>query len=151
MQALVRAVREIRNRYQVDTKKSLAVFVRCPEAMAADFRLLTPFITQLAGVEHLEAGPDVRKPPHKATHVHPDFEAYVSLEGLIDEGAEIKRFEKQLAEKRKHLQAAQAKLQNANFVDKAPAEVVQQQRALVADLQNQIKVIEDNLRELRQE
>jgi valyl-tRNA synthetase len=150
MQELVRAVREIRNHYLVDTKKGLTVFVRCPEATAADFRLLAPFITQLAGVDYLEAGPEVRKPPHKATHVHPDFEAYVSLEGLIDVEAETKRLEKQLAEKRKLLQSAQAKLANPNFVGKAPVEVVQQQRELVTDLQNQIQVIEDNLYELRQ-
>jgi valyl-tRNA synthetase len=49
------------------------------------------------------------------------------------------------------LQAARAKLGNANFVARAPADVVQQQRDLVADLQNQIKAIEENLRELSQE
>jgi valyl-tRNA synthetase len=74
----------------------------------------------------------------------------VSLRGLIDVDAEVKRLEKQLAEKRKHLQASQAKLQNANFTAKAPPEVVQQAREQVADLQNQIGVLEGNLRELRQ-
>ena len=44
---------------------------------------------------------------------------------------------------------AQAKLGNSSFVDKAPAEVVQQQRELVADLENQIRVMEENLRELQ--
>ena len=93
------------------------MFVRCGEAVAGDFRALTPFITPLAGVGRLECGPTVRKPPQSATHVHPDFEAYVSLAGLIDVAAETKRLEKQLAEKRKHLQSAQAKLENANFVE----------------------------------
>jgi valyl-tRNA synthetase len=93
----------------------------------------------------------VQKPRQAAAHVHPEFEAYVSLSGLIDVEAEVKRLEKQLAEKRKHLQSAQAKLANASFTDRAPKEIVQQQRELVADLQNQIKIMEDNLRELRQE
>ena len=48
----------------------------------------------------------------------------------------------QLADKTKHLQGSRAKLENANFVDKAPAEVVQAQRDLVADLLAQLKVIE---------
>jgi valyl-tRNA synthetase len=65
--------------------------------------------------------------------------------------AEIKRLEKQLGEKVKHLQGTRAKLENAGFVDRAPPEVVQQQRDLVTDLQSQIKIIEDNLRDLRQE
>ena len=56
--------------------------------------------------------------------------------------------EKQIAEKKKHLQGIEAKLKNASFVDKAPPEVVQQQRDMVAELQSQIKVMEENLREL---
>ena len=102
----------------------------------------------LAGVGRLDCGADVSKPPQSATHVQPDFEAYVSLRGLIDVAAETKRLEKQLAEKRKHLQGTQAKLNNPNFLDKAPAEVVQQQRDLVAELQKQIRIMEENLREL---
>src|SRR5439155_1852661 len=102
MQDLVRAVREVRNRYGID-KTPLEVFVRCTESVAADFQALTPFIAQLASVSRLECGPFVRKPPQSATHVHPDFESYVSLRGLIDPVAETKRLEKQLAEKQKHL------------------------------------------------
>jgi valyl-tRNA synthetase len=151
MQELVRAVREVRNRYDLKKDAGLEVYVRCSESVAADFQALTPFIAQLAGVSRLECGPSVRKPPQSATHVHPDFEAYVSVRGLIDPAAETKRLEKQLAEKKKHLQATQAKLDNPNFVGKAPPDVVQQQHDQVADLGKQIQVIEAYLRALRQE
>jgi valyl-tRNA synthetase len=149
MQELVRAVREVRNRYTVDAKTRLDVFVRCAEGVAGDFRMLAPFITMLAGVGTLQCGPDVAKPPQAATHVQPEFEAYVSLRGLIDVAAEIGRMEKQLAEKRKHLQGARAKLENPSFVAKAPPEVVQQQGQMVTDLESQIVALESNLRELR--
>jgi valyl-tRNA synthetase len=151
MQELVKVVREVRNRYLVDPKTPLDVFVRCGREAADDFRALTPFITALAGVGRLECGPDTAKPRQSATHVAPEFEAYVSLAGLIDPAAEAKRLEKQKAEKLKALQAARAKLGNSNFVDRAPAEVVQQVRDQVAELQAQIKAIEDNLRELQGE
>jgi valyl-tRNA synthetase len=150
MQDLVRAIREVRNRYSVDPRRELDVFVRCYATVAGDFRMLAPFITLLASVGKLECGPDVLKPPQSASHVHADFEAYVSLRGLIDVEAETKRLEKQLAEKQKHLKSAQAKLDNPNFRDKAPPEVVQQQRDLVTELENQIRAIEENLRDLRQ-
>jgi len=81
--------------------------------------------------------------------VTPEFEAYVSLEGLIDPAAEVKRLEKQLAEKRKQLEATRAKLANEGFVSRAPAEVVAQQRELVADLEKQIASIEETIRELK--
>jgi valyl-tRNA synthetase len=150
MQELVRAVREVRNRYQIDARTPLDVLVRCGAAVADDLRALAPYVSALAGVGKLECGPTIAKPPQAATHVHPEFEAYVSLQGLIDAAAEVKRLEKVQAEKTRHLQGARAKLGNANFVDRAPAEVVQQQRDLVADLEKQVRVIEDNLRELRQ-
>jgi valyl-tRNA synthetase len=150
MQSLVRSVREVRNRYTIHWGTPLNVFVRCSAAVAKDFKALQAFIVQLATVGKLECGPDTTKPKQSATIVEPEFEAYVSLEGLIDVTAEIKRLEKQLTEKVKHLQGTRNKLSNSNFVDKAPADVVQQQRDLVVELQNQIKTIEDNLQDLRQ-
>jgi valyl-tRNA synthetase len=150
MQELVRAIREVRSHYQVDARTPLDVSVRCDQTNAEDFRTLLPFITALAGVGRLECGPTVQKPPQSASRVETEFEVYVSLRGLIDVAAECGRLEKQLAERRKLLQGAEAKLQNENFVSKAPPEVVQQQRDLVADLQNQIRALEENLRDLRQ-
>jgi valyl-tRNA synthetase len=150
MQDLVRAVREIRNRYQVDPRTPLDVSIRCSAHVAADFQALAQFIITLAGVGQFRCGPDVTKPPQSAGFVHPEFQAYVSLQGLIDVPAEIKRLEKQLLDKRKHLQALQAKLDNPNFVAKAPADVVQQQHDQVAEIQSQIQVIENNLRDLKQ-
>jgi valyl-tRNA synthetase len=150
MQELVRGVREVRNRYTVDNKTPLDVYVRCAPDVAGDFRALAPFIAQLAGVGRLGCGPEVARPRQSATQVSPEFEAYVSLAGLIDVPAEVARLEKQRAEKLRHLQGARAKLGNSNFVEKAPADVVQQQRDLVADLQAQLKAIEDNLRDLQE-
>jgi valyl-tRNA synthetase len=143
-------VREARSRYDVDKRASLDVFVRSSEAVAQDFQALAPFITALAGVGRLECGPATAKPKQAAMHVHPEFEAYVSLEGLIVVAAEIARKEKQRADLLRRLEGARAKLGNSSFVDRAPPEVVQQQRDLVVELQNQIQAIEDNLRELRQ-
>jgi valyl-tRNA synthetase len=149
MQELIRSVREVRNRYNIEPKTPLDVLARCDESITATFQAVEPFIKQLAGVGNLKCGPGVTKPAQAASHLTSDFEVYVSLAGLIDPAAETKRAEKQLADKRKALQTAQAKLENANFVKNAPPEVVEQQRALVADLQKQIATIETNIRDLQ--
>ncbi|HEV3237491.1 MAG TPA: valine--tRNA ligase [Gemmataceae bacterium] len=151
MQVLIRAIREVRNRYSIDPRISVDVFVRAGKEVSADFNQLKPFITLLAGVGRLEAAESVAKPPQAGTCVKAEFEAYVSLEGLIDVASEIKRLEKQLAEIQKHLTGIQSKLSNASFVTKAPPEVVQQQREMVAELLKQIRLIEENLAELRQQ
>jgi valyl-tRNA synthetase len=149
MQSLVRIVRDVRNRYNVDAKTQLNVFVRCPSAVAADFGALRSFIALLAGVGTLEAGPYAVKPKQAASQVTPEFEAYVSLAGLIDPAAEVKRSEKQLADKQKQLDGIRKKLADEGFVNRAPAEVVAQQRELMAELEKQIASIEETIRELK--
>ncbi|MFO0847800.1 MAG: class I tRNA ligase family protein [Gemmataceae bacterium] len=150
MQDLVRGVREVRNRYQVDPKTKLDVTVKCGEAVASDFRSLGPFIGHLAGVGVFTASPDTSKPKQAGTVVRPDFEAYVSLAGLIDPAAEAKRTEKQIADIRKQLAGMTAKLGNESYVKNAPAEVVQETRAKVAELEAQVRALEGNLKELQE-
>jgi valyl-tRNA synthetase len=149
MQELVRGVREVRNRYQVDDKTRLDVAVKCSEAVAADFNALAAFIGPLAGIANFNAGPGAAKPKQAGAVVRPEFEAYVSLAGLIDVAAEIKRLEKQIEAKRKSLDGTKAKLANEKFVSSAPADVVQQQRDLATDIEKQIAAMEENLRDLR--
>jgi valyl-tRNA synthetase len=149
MQDLVRGVREVRNRYQVDDKTKLDVSVKCSDAVAADFNALAAFIGPLAGIAHFTAGPNTAKPKPNGSVVRPEFEAYVALAGFIDEAAEAKRLEKQIAEKQKALAGVQSKLSNEKFVSSAPPEVVQQQRDALADLQKQIATLEENLRDMR--
>lgn len=148
MQELVRIVRDVRNRYNVDGKTPLDVFVRCSDAVAADFQALQTFIALLGGVGRLASGPSTAKPKQAASQVTPEFEAYVSLIGLIDPAAEVKRLEKQVADKTKQLEATKKKLANADFVAKAPPEVVASQRELIGELEKQIASMQETIREL---
>jgi len=150
MQELVRAIRDVRNRYLLDVKKMLDIKVRCSDAIASDLKSLKPFLAHLGGVGELECGPQVTRPSQSASHVHPDFEAYISLAGLIDVNAEIVRLEKMMAEKQKQIQAIESKLSNESFVQRAPVEVVAQQRETQADLVSQVKLLAENMVSLKQ-
>ena len=158
MQELVRWLRDLRHRYDLSADTFLPLWLESSDEIVRDFRSLEPFIKLLSGdlkIGTKQDHPDPKgasQPPaasYAAKFIHRDFLISVPLGGIIDLAEEAKRLEKQLVEKMKHLQSARAKLENPNFVDKAPAEVVQAQRDLVADLQAQIKVIEDNLKDLR--
>ena len=148
MQELIRGVREVRNRYNIDSRNPLELSVRCAPNIAEDFTLLAPFIQQLAGISKLDCGPTVQKPKQAATHVTAAFESYVSLAGFIDPVKEAARLEKELALKRKSIQGIEGKLGNASFVKNAPPEVVAQQREQLTELAGQIQTLEANLREL---
>ncbi len=148
LQALVRAIRNIRNQYTVPEKAAVDVVVRCSTSVAKELQALRPFVHALARVGGLECGPDRAKPPQSAAAVHADFEAYVSLKGLIDVEAEVKRLTRLKTDKERALQGVRAKLANANFTAKAPAEVVAQHRAVESDLVQQIDAITHNLKQL---
>ena len=149
MQDLVRGVREVRNRYQVEPKAKLDVSVKCAGEVAVDFQSLARFIGPLAGVGVFAAGSDVTKPRQSGTVIRTDYEAYVSLSGLIDVVAEAKRVERQIAEGHKQLAGITAKLGNESYLKNAPAEVVSETRGKEAELRSHIHVLESTHRELK--
>ncbi len=149
MQDLVRGIRELRNRYQID-KATLDVVVRCADPVANDLNAMSAFVKSLGQLNSLTCGPTIEKPKQAGSFVTNQFEAYVSLVGLIDTAAEIKRLEKQIAEKQKSLSGTLAKLSNESFVKNAPPEVLTIQKNQAADAESQIRIMEANLAELRQ-
>ena len=61
---------------------------------------------------------------------------HVMLEVKVDVAAEIERIRKEIARLEGEIVKAQAKLGNASFVDRAPANVVDQERARLADFES---------------
>ena len=147
MQSLVRGVREVRNRYMLD-KTPLALAARCPAEVARDFAALEPFVRSLGGVSEFSFGPDVGKPPLAASVLHPEFEAFVPLAGLIDPAEEAARTRKQLADIGKQIAASAGRLANAGYVANAPPEVVEETRAKVRELEGQVRTLRASLAEL---
>ena len=83
-------------------------------------------------------GEKEKKPPQSATAVIKGLELFVPLAGLIDINKEIKRLEKQIQDTSGRLSAVNRKLENKNFVDRAPKNVIsherQKQQSYKADL-----------------
>jgi valyl-tRNA synthetase len=146
MQELVRAVREVRNRYQIDPKAKVELVM--PAADAKRFAGLETFVTDMAGLSAFTVTPTATKPKQSASIVRGDFSARVLLEGLIDPTTEAKRLDKQIADARKQAAALTAKLANASYVANAPPEVVQESRDKVAELTRQAESLEESLRDL---
>ena len=76
------------------------------------------------------------------------LEIHVDLSRFIDVAAERKRLEKERENIAKQIGSIDNKLANKNFVDRAPAEVVHQQRDKLAELQGQLALVEAALRKL---
>lgn len=146
LQSVIRAVRDIRAQYTVPPSKKIAAAIRCDGASAGSLRALAHHIVNLGGLEALEIGPAVERPALAAVQALGDVEIYVA--GVLDPEKERARLEKQREKIMADLLKSRAKLQNAAFVDRAPADVVATERQRAADSEAQIAAIEESLRQL---
>jgi valyl-tRNA synthetase len=84
--------------------------------------------TSLAGLSGIEFVDALEDRAGWSTIVLAGGQAQVELTGLIDVEAELARIDKELDKARGDLAKVDGKLANSGFVERAPAEVVQQQR-----------------------
>ena len=110
------------------------------------------YLMPLAGLSRgaRSARPD-RKPAQSAAFVGPQMEIFVPLAGLIDVDAERERLTKEIARSEQELAGIQRKLDNPNFVAKAPPDVVEKDRARVEELKARTSKLQDNLKRLAPE
>ena len=74
----------------------------------------------------------------------------IPLSGLIDKGAEMARLSKEISKHRQEGDRLAAKLANANFIGRAPAEVVGKERTRANELQVAIAKLEEQLVRIQQ-
>jgi valyl-tRNA synthetase len=107
---------------------------------------MQPYFTQMARATAAAWGPNASAPDVAASVTlagrNGPMEVHVDLSRFIDVGAERKRLEKERENLAKQITGIESKLANKSFVDRAPAEVVGQQRAKLLELQNQLTSVE---------
>ncbi len=144
LQSVVVGVRNIRGEMNISPAKDLPVLFK--NGTTDDQQRLTnnqQFLKKLASLESvtwLNAG-DAE--PMSATALVGQMEILVPMAGLIDKDAEIARLTKESSKLTQDIERTEAKLSNAAFVEKAPAEVVANERNRVTE--NKIAV--EKLRE----
>ena len=74
-------------------------------------------------------GPEVVPPKLSANVALAGMEVFVDLADLIDVGAEVERTKQEMVRLEGFIAAKRKKLENANFVQRAPAAVVEGERA----------------------
>lgn len=149
IQEVVRAARNLRAKYKVKDKTALSATVRARTNEAAG--VLTAnvaLLRRMANLAEVTVSADAAKPENAAVEVVGEYEVYVPLGGLIDKDAEIGRLREQKEKIQKLLDGIDAKLDNADFIGRAPAAVVQRERDRRAEFAQQIAAVDQNLREL---
>jgi valyl-tRNA synthetase len=147
--ALLGAVREIRSRQNIPPKEPVEYSVRSDESLEKLLQPMRPLIQSMAGAS-VQAWGTSPKLPSVQAHVALDkMDVYVDLGKFIDVDAEIARNEKLLENLIKQITVKQSKLSSETFVSRAPAEVVEKERASLSDLTSQRDSAEAALKNLR--
>ncbi len=137
-QEVLRAIRDIRTRQNVPPRKVIHFAVRCDAATAEMLRPMESSFVKMADAQPTGWGPDVTAPELSANVALTGMEVFVDLAELIDVGAELERKKQEVVRLEGLKAAKQKKLQNENFVNRAPAAVVEGERAALADLEAQL-------------
>src|SRR3989344_3234549 len=148
LKTLMLGTRNIRAEMNIGPGKPLAVFVK--NASAEDQRRLSEndaLLKKLAKLESITVLADGTEAPLSATALVGDMEVLGAMAGLIDKGAELARLDKEIARLQGEVQRVGGKLSNAAFVDKAPAEVIEKERAKLAEAEQALgKLAEQHAR-----
>jgi valyl-tRNA synthetase len=148
---LVRAVRNLRSEFNLPPSQALGVQVFAPDAAVRTTLVAeAPLVRALARAEPLTVLDRATRPPRAAVETLDGLELYVPLDGLIEDvGAEIRRLERELVKIEGELRGVTAKLARPDFVEKAPEEIVEKERAKEAQLGERQSALGRNLERLR--
>ena len=140
----INSVRKIRSGMNIDPRKQLPVLLEggstTEQTRLDNYRHYLQSVGRMASITWLEDGESA---PESSTALVGEMKLLIPLAGLIDKDAEMSRLEKELERKKNELERCEKKLSNANFVDKAPAVVVDKEKARAADLTHAIRNLEE--------
>ncbi|UCH65018.1 MAG: valine--tRNA ligase [Ignavibacterium sp.] len=144
VQGIVYAIRNIRGEMNIPPSKKLDAVIK--SNAVKDYQI--DYIKKLALVENITVGDNLEKPHASASAVFKNSEIYVPLEGIIDLDVERKRMDKELKRLEGLLTGLDKKLSNEKFINNAPAEVVEKEKAKRKDWQENHEKIKEFLENL---
>lgn len=150
VQELVGAVRNIRSEMNVPPTKPCTVYLSSHDEKYLElFNDTKAYLQRLARVDKSEAGLNMAKPLHAASAVVNGQEVYVPLEGLIDLDVERKRLGREISRIERILEGIRRKLAKTEFVQKAPAGIVQSEREKEASFRTTLEKLKRNYQSLQ--
>ncbi|MCC8193665.1 MAG: valine--tRNA ligase, partial [Deltaproteobacteria bacterium] len=135
IQGAISAIRTIRAELNIPPSNRLAAVIRPADGAAkAVLEAHRDMIVFLARLASLTIDAAAEAPKASASQVAAGNEIIVPLLGSVDLGAEVARLDKELAKMDKEYAMLSGKLANENYVGRAPADVVERDKARVAEL-----------------
>jgi valyl-tRNA synthetase len=128
LKKVIQSVRTIRSEMAISPAKLIPLSIK--HATEEERRRITTYLptlkalSKLSEINILESDESM---PASASAVVGDMELLIPMAGLIDKDAELGRLNKELKRLEKEIHISTTKLNNPNFTDKAPKEVIEKE------------------------
>jgi valyl-tRNA synthetase len=149
IKTFIMGVRRIRAEMDIPPGKALPVLLQNWRSKDKQFydrnEMFISKLAKLANTTWLAES----QPPESATALVGEMKILIPLAGLIDKDAELARLDRELGKIRSNLARSEAKLNNINFIQRAPATVVAKERTRVEDMRLSLQQLEDQANRIR--
>jgi len=151
LQELIGSIRTLRSEMRIPPARRAKVLIRTEDPKLE--RLISEhehFFAGLAWVEELTIGPEVERPKGAVRMVFEQAEVFLPLEGLIELDKQREFLARQLQETLFELEGIRRRLEDEEFLKKAPEEVVEKEKVRSRELSAKAQRLEENIKLLEQ-
>ncbi len=148
LMSVIKSIRNLRKEMNVPYGKKTTIYIQTEDRMLIDiFEKSRDIICKLAYAKNIEIADNFEL--SKSVSAVNDFvKIYIPVDELVDVKAEISRLNKELEVTEKQFSQAMARLNNENFVSKAPQKVIDGAKESAEKLKNKISKLKESIEEL---
>lgn len=146
---VVRTIRNARVEAEVPLGKRIEAILLVEDRLLADFASIEAEFSALASLSRLSILPANSPKPEKAlSALAAGVEIYLPLAGMLDVEKELERLTKERERLVQEVARAEQKLANEAFISKAPAAVVENEKAKLAAYQADLAKVKERISEV---
>jgi valyl-tRNA synthetase len=144
LKQVVGKIRNIRSEMNVSPAKNIeCLYQHGTKEDVTRINQYAYLIKSLAKLKSLTKLPLDQTPPASATSVIGKLELHLPLAGTIDKDAETSRLNKELAKLQKEKEKCEVKLNNPNYISRAPAQVVTKEQDRLTHIKAMLVTLEE--------
>ncbi len=148
--AFILGIRRIKGEMNIAPGKAVPVLLaNTSETDRARLARHRAYLDSMARVGSVEVLADGEEGPESAIALVGRMKILIPLAGLIDKAAEITRLEKEIGKLENEIERVTRKLDNPNFVNKAPQAVVQKEKDKIAQSQGALEQLTAQLKKIQ--
>lgn len=131
---VIRAVRNVRAEVNVPMSRKVELLIKpANDEVTQLLKRNEIYIQRFCGTSLLAIDPSMQSPDKAMTAIVTGAELFLPLSGLIDITQELARLNKELQVLNSEVERVEKKLANEGFVNKAPAKVIEEEKAKLLD------------------